>query len=84
MKLIADKLKISLQMHGIEAEFKESEKKSKSIKSVLNANKKYLKTKNLATKESAEIFIKVLKAMNLAEKSDVLTILKEQGFQDIM
>ena len=83
-QIISNQLEINLKLHEIQAEFEDTKKKSKSVKSLLNSNKKHFKLKNLATKDSAQAFIKVLQAVNVAEKSDILNVLKEKSFQEIM
>ena len=72
---ISTALELDLKPHEIQAETEVSKKKPKSFKSILNSSKKHLKEKSLATKESAQAFLKIHQSLSYATKEDILAVL---------
>lgn len=85
MQQISNLLEIEFDPVKIEGEFiRLKEKKGKKVKATLSTNKKHLRSKSLATKESAQAFIKLLNVVDHASKEDILQILKDKSHQDIL
>ena len=80
---ISDILKLNLKYHGIEGKLNSETKSIKKLKNLVSNSKKHLKAKALASKESAQAFLKLLDAVNHAKKSDILSVLKDKTHQDI-
>ena len=80
---ISDILKLNLKYHGIEGKINSETKSIKKLKNLVSNSKKHLKAKALASKESAQAFLKLLDAVNHAKKSDILSVLKDKTHQDI-
>ena len=73
-----------MKPHEIQAETEVSKKKPKSFKSILNSSKKHLKEKSLATKESAQAFLKIHQSLSYATKEDILAVFKDKNLQEMM
>jgi hypothetical protein len=77
--------KLKLNNVGIQAETSEDTKIGKTkLKSLLGQLKKFLRTKSLATKDSAKAFIQLLSTVDKTPTDELLTILKDKKFQDVM
>ena len=81
---VSTSLGLDFKPHGIQAESEVSKKKPKSFKSILTSSKKHLKEKNLATKESAQAYLKIHQSLNVATKEDILAVFKDKNLQELM
>jgi len=81
---ISELLELDLKRHGIQAKFKHDPMKATKLKSLVSHSKKHFKSKSLSTKESAQVFVKILGAVDHATKEDVITVLKDKNLQEIM
>lgn len=81
---IIQTLQLDLKKHGIEAEKKSKKVKAGKLKSLITSLKKPLKAKYLASKHSAQAFVKLLGAIDQATKEDIIGLLKGPALDDVM
>ena len=82
---LEQRLKLEFKAKSIVAEESMEKKKSKSkLKSLLSSVKKHLKTKYLASKDSAKSFIKALKSFDIASENEIKTVLKDKSNNEVL
>ena len=76
--------KLEFKAKSIVAEPEEKKKSKSKLKSLLSSVKKHLKTKYLASKDSAKSFIKALKSFEIASENEIKTVLKDKSNNEVL